>query len=124
MKRLLVIPLVLFLACEDNINNYKIDASFRYPSDEGSYWEYSCMQGTDSLNAHESTSFIKIINNNSAPDSCGDNVISLFNTSSLADSSWMIDISDDYGNFPSLPPLSDTLFYSHSEERFCHLETK
>ena len=134
LKRvLLIIPLLfLFVACEENTsdNNYEIDASFRYPSEEGNYWEYSCVNGTDSLTLYEGISFLKIINNDSLPDSCGNNVISLFKTDSIIYAPWwenliFPDSTTDAGEGsfePFLPDtvVSDTLFYSHSEEIFSY----
>jgi len=133
MKRLLFIALLVVFGCEDNTsdNNYEIDASFRYPSEEGNYWEYSCMQGTDSLTLYEGISFLKIINNNSVPDSCGDNGISLFKTDSIIYASWWENLifpdstTEEGANefFEYLFPdtvVSDTLFYSHSEEIFSY----
>ena len=130
MKRLLLIPLVLFLACDDSGEdlNYEIDDLFRYPSNVGSDWEYSCVLGFDSSTFRESISFIKIINNNSVPDSCGDNVITLFKTDSIIYSSGQsLHPHIDTLNSESLPEIipsqldsvvSDTIFYSHSEDIF------
>ena len=132
LKRLLFIALVLFLSCEDKASdyNYEIDASFRYPSEEGNYWEYSCMQATDSLTLYEGISFLKFINNNSAPDSCGDNGISLFKTDSIIYASWWENLifpdeteegaNELIGPFFPDTVVSDTLFYSHSEEIFSY----
>ena len=114
-------------SCEDNTsdNNYEIDASFRYPSEEGSYWEYSCSD-TIYTSITEGISSLKIINNNLVPDSCGENVISLFQTDSIIYAPWwenliFPDSTTDAGEGslePFLPDtvVSDTVFYSHSEE--------
>jgi hypothetical protein len=115
-------------ACEENTsdNNYEIDASFRYPSEEGSYWEYSCSD-TIYTGITEGISSLKIINNNIVPDSCGENVISLFQTDSIIYAPWWGNLifpdstTDAWANEffePFLPDtvVSDTVFYSHSEE--------
>ena len=134
MKRLLLIPLVLFVSCEDNTpNNYTIDASFRYPSEEGSYWEYSCFYSIDT-SMMESISIVRIIDNNSIPDSCGDNVITLLSTDSIISNTFGqllipadIDPNDTSNYSPEVIEFTlglDTTYYSHSGAEFSFCERR
>ena len=104
-------------------NNYEIDISFRYPSNVGSYWEYNCVDGInfsttlESTTLVESMAFLEIINNNSVPDSCGNNAISFFKTDSII----YLSANDSFRQEPFFMPdsvSSDTLFYTHSSEQF------
>ena len=110
-------------------NNYEIDTSFRYPSNVGSYWEYNCVASTNFSTTLESTTLVEsmasleIINNNSVPDSCGNNAISFFKTDSII---YLLDnnhTSPQVSFFLPDSVSSDTLFYTHSSEQFSFCST-